>query len=37
MDLRRSTLTILDWEAFKKAGEFDPTYLHLDRAAGGAA
>ncbi len=29
MDLRRSTLTILDWEGFKKAGEFDPTYLHL--------
>jgi CRP-like cAMP-binding protein len=36
MDLRRGTLTIFDWEAFKKAGEFDPIYLHLDRAAGGA-
>ena len=29
MELRRSILTIQDWEGFKAAGEFDPTYLHL--------
>ncbi len=27
--LRGSALTIPDWEALKQAGEFDPTYLHL--------
>jgi CRP-like cAMP-binding protein len=37
IELQRSTLTILDWDAFKKAGEFDPTYLHLDREADTAA
>ena len=28
-----STLTILDWEGLKKAGEFDPTYLHIQKQA----
>jgi CRP-like cAMP-binding protein len=28
--LRGSILTIQDWEGLKAAGEFDPTYLHLD-------
>ncbi|HEX2242638.1 MAG TPA: Crp/Fnr family transcriptional regulator [Gammaproteobacteria bacterium] len=28
--LRGSRLEILNWEALKKAGEFDLTYLHLD-------
>jgi CRP-like cAMP-binding protein len=37
IELRRSTLTIFDWERFRKAGEFDPMYLHLDREAGDAA
>jgi CRP-like cAMP-binding protein len=31
--LERGTLTILDWEGLKQAGEFDPLYLHLKRAA----
>ncbi len=26
-------LQVRDWEALKLAGEFDPTYLHLDRSA----
>jgi CRP-like cAMP-binding protein len=30
IDLRRGTLAILDWAGLKKAGEFDPTYLHLN-------
>jgi CRP-like cAMP-binding protein len=34
IELRRGTLTILAWEALKKAGEFDPTYLHFDGKAG---
>jgi CRP-like cAMP-binding protein len=28
--LRGHLLTIQDWIGLKKAGEFDPTYLHLD-------
>lgn len=28
--LKRSTLTVLDWEGLKRAGEFEPTYLHLE-------
>jgi DNA-binding transcriptional regulator LsrR (DeoR family) len=33
--LRGGSLTVPDWEALKEAGEFDPTYLHLqDREAG---
>jgi len=35
--LGRTTLTILDWPGFKKAGEFDPLYLHLDGDAEDAA
>jgi CRP-like cAMP-binding protein len=27
--LRGVSLKVLDWEGLKKAGEFDPTYLHL--------
>ena len=34
IELQKGSLTILDWEGLKKAGEFDPAYLHLD---GGAA
>ena len=38
-DLRQDDLVVLrgrrlstpDWEGLKAAGEFDPTYLHLDR------
>ncbi len=35
ISLKGSTLTALDWEGLKKAGEFDDAYLHLenDRAA----
>ena len=31
--LRGSVLTVEDWEGLKKAGEFDPTYLHLAKEA----
>jgi CRP-like cAMP-binding protein len=31
--LEGGTLTILDWKGLKDAGEFDPLYLHLKRAA----
>jgi CRP-like cAMP-binding protein len=37
IELQRSTLTILDWDAFKKAGEFDPIYLHLQSGVDTAA
>jgi CRP-like cAMP-binding protein len=30
ISLKGTKLTILDWEALKKAGDFDPTYLHLE-------
>ncbi len=30
ISLKGSTLKALDWEGLKKAGEFDPTYLHLE-------
>jgi CRP-like cAMP-binding protein len=33
----RGSLNVLDWEGLKKAGEFDPTYLHLDGEAQGVA
>ena len=23
--------TVLDWDGLKKAGDFDPTYLHLEQ------
>jgi CRP-like cAMP-binding protein len=32
--LRGSLLTVEDWDGLKDAGEFDPTYLHLDGEAG---
>jgi CRP-like cAMP-binding protein len=35
--LRGSILTVQDWDGLKKAGEFDPTYLHLDGDAERAA
>ena len=28
--LQGGTLTVLDWDGLTNAGEFDPTYLHLD-------
>jgi CRP-like cAMP-binding protein len=35
ISLRGDTVQILDWEGLKRAGDFDPTYLHLewDKAA----
>jgi CRP-like cAMP-binding protein len=30
IELRAGSLTILNWDGLKGAGEFDPTYLHLD-------
>jgi CRP-like cAMP-binding protein len=30
IELRGGSLKILNWDGLKKAGEFDPTYLHLD-------
>ena len=35
--LRGSILKAEDWEGLKEAGEFDPTYLHLDGKAERAA
>jgi CRP-like cAMP-binding protein len=35
--LRGSVLTVENWGGLKKAGEFDPTYLHLDGDAERAA
>jgi CRP-like cAMP-binding protein len=29
--LRGATLKVLDWDGLQKAGEFDPTYLHLEK------
>jgi len=37
IELRSGSLTALNWEGLKKAGEFDPLYLHLDGAAESAA
>jgi CRP-like cAMP-binding protein len=31
VELRGGSLTVLDWDGLKENGEFDPTYLHLDR------
>jgi CRP-like cAMP-binding protein len=31
--LEGGTLTILEWDGLNRAGEFDPIYLHLKRAA----
>jgi CRP-like cAMP-binding protein len=33
ISLRDSTLTILDWDGLQAAGDFDPTYLHLQSEA----
>jgi ATP-dependent DNA ligase len=30
--LKGGSLTVLNWDGLKKTGEFDQTYLHLDRA-----
>jgi CRP-like cAMP-binding protein len=30
ISLTKKTLTVLDWEGLKRAGEFEPTYLHLE-------
>jgi CRP-like cAMP-binding protein len=30
ISLTKKTLKVLDWEGLKRAGEFDPTYLHLE-------
>lgn len=35
--LRGRTLTVLDWDGLQRAGEFDPTYLHLDPKLDAAA
>ncbi len=37
IEWRSRILTAVNWEGLKKAGEFDPTYLHLDGAADAAA
>ena len=37
VELRSGSLTALDWEGLKQAGEFDPLYLHLNGAAQGVA
>jgi len=29
--LKGNTLQVLDWDQLKQAGDFDPTYLHLER------
>ena len=31
--LRAGSLTVLDWDRLKEAGEFEPTYLHLRKEA----
>jgi CRP-like cAMP-binding protein len=36
ISFRGSTLTVLDWEGLRKAGEFDSTYLHLDASRAAA-
>jgi CRP-like cAMP-binding protein len=37
IELRGGSLTVLNWGGLKQAGEFDPTYLHLDGAVEEAA
>ena len=29
--LKGGVLSVLDWDGLKKAGDFDPTYLHLEQ------
>jgi CRP-like cAMP-binding protein len=31
--LRNGSVTVLDWDRLREAGEFDPTYLHLRQEA----
>ena len=31
--LRNGSVTVLDWDRLREAGEFDPTYLHLRKEA----
>jgi CRP-like cAMP-binding protein len=31
ISLKGGSLSVLDWDGLKHAGEFDPTYLHLVR------
>ncbi len=31
ISLKGKTLTVLDWEGLKRAGEFNPVYLHLEQ------
>jgi hypothetical protein len=31
--MRNATVTVLDWEGLKQAGEFDPFYLQLSSPA----
>ena len=31
--LQGGSVAVLDWEGLRKAGEFDPTYLHLRKEA----
>ena len=33
ISLKGGTFTALDWEGLKRAGDFDPTYLHLRDAS----
>ncbi|MFL5530432.1 MAG: helix-turn-helix domain-containing protein, partial [Gemmatimonadales bacterium] len=30
IELKGDRLTVYDWDKLKEAGEFDPTYLHLE-------
>ena len=36
ISLKKNILTALDWEGLKEAGEFDPTYLHLENGQAAA-
>ena len=36
IQLQKGSLTVLNWEGLKRAGEFDPSYLHLDGEAAAA-
>ena len=31
--LRNGSVTVLNWDRLRQAGEFDPTYLHLRKEA----
>jgi hypothetical protein len=34
IDLQRGTLRVLDWAGLKRAGDFDPNYLHVTQLPG---